>query len=218
MLGACGLVLTTFGGWIVVQEGSAYVFNGGTAIKSVIAHRAGKSSGLGITSRSELLFSCQKTLRSEKSLELRYMRNASFNELVAFCREVAENIAKASPNFSMAWALATDAAARQLDWTNMNRYLVLSQHSAPNEQWIARYRFQIANDVVEHLTTEARKSYDQDLRLLILSNKGTPYLAQQYLLDPGFRKRLGTILSEMDEFEQRRFVETLQDLLLRSPR
>ncbi len=216
-LGACGLFLIVFGGWIVTQEGAAYILNGGTAIKTVAAHMGEQSSGLGIASRGELLFSCQTTLRSEKSLELRYMPDTSFNELVALCREVAENIAKASPNFSLAWALAADAAKHQLDWAAMNEFLFASQHSGPNEQWIARYRFQIANDVLASLTPETRKSYDQDMRLMILSNKGTPYMAQQYLLDPSFRERLGAILAEMEEFEQRRFVQTLHSMLVRSP-
>jgi hypothetical protein len=214
-LGAFGIVSVALATWAVTQEGAAYTLSGGTALKSVAALSDADPVALGIGTRGELLQHCRTALRSEKSLELKFIQGVSFADLVARCREVGEEIVASSPSFSFAWAVAADAARHQQDWPAMNQYLLASQKSGPNEQWIARYRFEIADEMLQWVDQEVRGSYTEDLRLLISSNKSTSYMARQYVLNPAFRDRLASVLAGMGEPEQRRFLGSLRRMLPR---
>lgn len=186
---------------------------GGTALKTISMRTETDPIGLGIITRSELLAKCETTMRSRDAFELRLMRGVSFDDLVARCRTIAETIALGSPNFSLALAVAADAASHQQDWSSMSGFLAASQHSAPNEQRLGQYRLRIAEMNLSHLTPAARQSYNADLGLQIVSNRGIFHIAQKYLDDDAFRSRVATVLSEMGDADQRRFVQALRGML-----
>ncbi|WIJ23917.1 hypothetical protein [Devosia sp. RR2S18] len=175
------------------------------------------ATGLGVITRFELLATCEIALRSRNSFELRLMPQFSYGELLERCRTIAESIAQASPNFSLALAVAADAAGRQQDWHSMNRFLVASQKSGPNEQVIGRYRFRVAEENLTQLTPAAKHSYESDLRLQVVSKKSTPYIARRYASDEAFRERVAAVLSEMDHADIQRFIRTLRSMLPRAP-
>jgi hypothetical protein len=210
-----GLALLAMSAWAGVQEGGTYILYARTPVTSIDLRSPGDPVGMGITTRRDLLHECDSALRSAGSFELMVSANIEFEELRAKCAQVAETIGQDAPTFSLAWAVAARAAAAAGDWAKMNRYLALSQRSGPNEQWIGRLRFEVADGNFEHLNDEGRLLYDTDLEMLILSNKGIPYIARQYMLDEPFRSRLGKVLENMSEADQRRYVSVLRRMVAR---
>ncbi|WP_108395684.1 hypothetical protein [Devosia submarina] len=214
-LAAFGIVLLGLSAWAFAQEGKTYLLHANTAVTSIALRSPADPTGLGVATRNEVLRACERTLRSEKSFELMVLSSIKFEDLAQKCADIAEGIAADAPTFSFAWAIAARAAAVAGDWPKMNQYLKASQQTAPNQQWIGRLRFEIADIHYEHLNEASRPLYDQDLAMLIKSNKGIPYIARQYVGDVGFRSRITAVLQDMSEADQRRYISTLRRMLPR---
>jgi hypothetical protein len=170
---------------------------------------------MGITTRRDVLEECDIVLRSAKSFELMLLNDVGFQDLQQACAELSERIARDAPTFSLSWAVAARAAAVAGDWSKMNRFLRASQLTGPNEQWVGRIRFEVADTHYKDLDEDGRSLYEKDLQMLILSNQGIPYIARQYVLDVSFRERLTKVLERMSEADQRRYIGVLQSMVQR---
>ncbi len=214
-LAAFGITLLALGAWVFAQEGQTYLLHASTPVTSINLRSEGDPTGLGIATRTEVLRECDSTLRSAKSFELMVLSTVKFEDLRQKCAQISEGIAQSAPTFSVAWAVAARAAAVAGDWPKMNQYLQASQQTGPNEQWIGRLRFETADVFFEQLDATTRSTYDQDLAMLIKSNKGIPYIARQYVLDVAFRSRITAVLEAMSEADQRRYVSVLRRMVPR---
>ena len=214
-LAAIGITLLALSAWAFAQEGGTYLLYAKTPVTSINLRGQDDPTGLGIATRVEILDQCEKTLRSEKSFELMVLSTIQFEDLRQKCADISQGIAERSPSFSYAWAVAARAAAVAEDWPNMNRFLQASQQTAPNEQWIGRSRFEVADTYFDQLDETTRALYDQDLAMLIKSNTGIPYIARQYVLDVDFRTRITAVLEDMSETDQRRYVSMLRRMIPR---
>ena len=213
---ACfGILLLSLGAWVFTQEGGTYFLHAATPVTSIDLRSESDPVGLGITTRRDVLEECDNTLRSARSFELMLLPAVEFADLRGKCAGISETIAQDSPSFSLAWAVAARAAAAGSDWARMNQFLKASQQTGPNEQWIGRIRFEVADANFEQLNAEGRALYDKDLEMLILSNKGIPYIARQYVLDVSFRVRMTKVLEGMDEADQRRYISVLRRMVPR---
>jgi hypothetical protein len=210
-----GLILSGMGAWAFAREGATYLLHAGTPITSVNLRTEADSVGLGIATRRDLLEDCDSTLRSAKSFELMLHPSIVFDDLRNTCADVAQSIAEDAPTFSLAWAVGARAAAVAGDWPKMNQYLAASQRTGPNEQWVGRVRFEVADANFAQLDEDGQALYDRDLEMLILSNKGIPYIARQYVLDVSFRARMTKVLEGMDEADQRRYISVLRRMVPR---
>ena len=214
-LASFGVALLALGAWVFAQEGGTYLLHADTAVTSINLRSEDDPIGLGIATRSEVLRECDRTLRSEKSFELMVLSTVKFEDLRQKCATIAQTIAEDSPVFSMAWAVAARAAAEAEDWPKMNQFYKASQQTSPNEQWIGRLRFEAADSFFDQLDDGSRALYNEDLAMLIRSNKGIPYIARQYVLDLAFRSRITTVLQTMSETDQRRYVSILRRMVPR---
>ncbi len=214
-LAAFGLALLALGAWAFAQEGRTYLLHAQTPVTSINLRSQDDPAGLGIGARGEVLRECESALRSEKSFELMVLSSIRFEDLRQKCATIAESIATEAPTFSFAWAIAARAAALKGDWAGMNRFLEASQKTAPNEQWIGRSRFETADTFFDQLDPAGRALYDQDLAMLIKSNKGIPYIARQYVLDVAFRSRITAVLEAMSAADQRRYISILRRMVPR---
>jgi hypothetical protein len=210
-----GLVLLALGVWVFAQEGGTYILHASSPVKSINLRAQSDPVGLGITTRRDVLQECESTLRSAKSFELMLMPEVRFEDLRLKCAHIAETIAADAPTFSLASAIAARAAAAGGDWAKMNHYLQSSQQTGPNEQWVGRIRFEVADTFIDHLDATGRRFYNEDLAMLIRSNKGIPYIARQYVLDVAFRSRITAVLEAMSEADQRRYVSILRRMVPR---
>ena len=214
-LASFGFVTLALGAWALTQETETYLYNAGTALTSINLRPEGAPAGLGISTRRDLLQECDLTLRSEQSIELALQPELDYASLRSKCANIAQSIAQNSPAFSLAWAVAAQAAAQTSDWDGMNEYLKASQLSGPNEQTIGRVRFEVADSHFDNLNADGRSLYDLDLEMLVMSRKGIPYIARQYVLDPQFRSRITKVLETMSPDDQRRYVSTLRRMVSR---
>jgi len=210
-----GIVTLALGAWVLTQETETYLYNAGTALTSIDQRPEGAPSGLGISTRRDLLQECELTLRSSQSIELALQPNIDYARLRSKCADIAQSIAQNSPVFSLAWAVAAEAASQTSDWDAMNLYLKSSQLSGPNEQTIGRVRFEVADSNFDKLNADGRSLYDQDLEMLVRSQKGIPYIARRYILDDQFRSRITQVLETMNPADQRRYISTLRRMVSR---
>jgi hypothetical protein len=214
-LAVFGITLLGLGAWVFAREGGTYLLHANTPVTSINLRSENDPTGLGIATRTDVLRECDSTLRSAKSFELMVLSSVKFEDLRQRCAQISEDIAQSAPTFSLDWAVAARAAAVGGDWPKMNEYFRASQQTGPNEQWIGRLRFEMADVFFDQLDDISRSAYDQDLAMLIKSNKGIPYIARQYVLDVAFRARITAVLESMSETDQRRYVSILRRMIPR---
>ena len=85
-----------------------------------------------------------------------------------------------------------------------------SQLTGPNEQWIARYRVNLAETYFAQLSPAARKAEEADLRLLASSERGVKLIAQRYIADPDFRARITAVVETMPGERQAAFLRSVK--------
>jgi hypothetical protein len=135
---------------------------------------------------------------------------ASQAQFAKNCRLIADKVLGRSPTMSFAWAVRAAADGVLGDFSSMNRDLVASWRTGPNEQWVAEHRSNTAETYFSNLDAEASRAHEQDLAILVLSNSGIASIAQRYMNQPDFRERITEIVSKMSDTDQRRFVGSVR--------
>ena len=97
--------------------------------------------------------------------------NGNFNNLTTSNFSTA-NISATSPATSYAWFVKALAASETGDADSMNRALEQSRITGPFEEWIAEDRVELAERWYGNLTPSARAGHDEDLALLVRSQRG----------------------------------------------
>ena len=161
-------------------------------------------------STSRLLSNCISGLQSfAQQLATKDDQAAYSNK----CKDFSEDVIQNSPFNSLAWTVTAISAQQNGDSTAMNTSLVHAQQTAPNEQWLAIYRYQLAVDNVETLNPEAKIAYDADLALLAQSRFGVRAIANRYVNKPDFREHITDIVSKLPSDTQKRFLNSVRAVI-----
>ena len=126
--------------------------------------------------------------------------------LAVACGDVAANISATSPATSYAWFVKALAASETGDADSMNRALEQSRITGPFEEWIAEDRVELAERWYGNLTPSARAGHDEDLALLVRSQRGIVAVGKRYASDPKFRDRIAAIVGAMGPRDQANFL------------
>ena len=165
--------------------------------------------GVGFSNYSEnrLLSNCLNGLNAFDQKLATAPDKATFSGI---CKQYSKLIAEKSPFNSLAWTVAASSSQQIGDMVAMNTALVRAQRIAPNEQWLAIGRYQLAVDNVGSLSDEAKSAYDSDLALLAQSKFGVRAIAQRYVSNPDFREHIINIVSTLPEQTQKRFLNSVR--------
>ena len=102
------------------------------------------------------------------------------------------------------------ASVRLLERDDFNAALRQSQLTGPNEQWIARFRVNLAETYFSQLDAKTVESEAADLKLLASSERGVELIAQRYIANPDFRARITAIVENMPQDRQIVFLRNVK--------
>ena len=126
------------------------------------------------------------------------------------CRDEADAIVAEAPSTSFGWYVGALAAAALGDVAGFNTRVLRSQITGPTEQWIAEQRAALVEDHYDVADAEVRAHHQDELRLLVSSQRGIASIARRYVGNVGFRERVTQIVELMSEDDQRRFIANVR--------
>jgi len=126
------------------------------------------------------------------------------------CLSLLQNLVIAMPSNGHAWFVGAFLYFQAEDFENGNRWLLMAQRTSPNEQWIAEARVALAEDNLDKLTPITRDRHEQDLRLLVQSQRGIHSIARRYVENAGFRERITDIVDTLEPATQQHFVNIVR--------
>ncbi len=170
---------------------------------------AGEDFDFGLSSYSKLLVmtDCFHIVLGYGGID---MVDEAVRSVVSKCADRASDIVKTTPTDSFAWLVRAAASARLLANDDFNVALQQSQLTGPNEQWIARFRVNLAETYLTQLSARSVTSEEADLRLLASSEKGVRLIAQRYISNPDFRARITAIVERMPQERQIVFLKSVK--------
>ncbi|MBP1857745.1 hypothetical protein [Rhizobium herbae] len=170
---------------------------------------AGEDFDFGLSSYSKTLAmkDCFRITTAYSNLD---MVEETARNVVSKCAGRAADIVATTPTDSFAWLVRAAASVRLLARDDFNFALQQSQLTGPNEQWIARFRVNLAESYFPQLNAQSLKSEEADLRLLASSEKGVLLIAQRYISNPDFRARITAIVEQMPQDRQIVFLKSVK--------
>lgn len=132
-------------------------------------------------------------------------------EIARGCLNIAKAIVARSPLQSNVWFVAAVLLTRLGDLKSAERYLEASYLTGPDEQWIAERRSLFFYPLRRHFGSGISERIDQDLALLLRTERGLDSLASLYVADAGMREHLTAIVERLDDTVQKRFLDRVRD-------
>lgn len=163
--------------------------------------------GLSSYSKTLVMKDCYRIVLAYSDLD---MIEESVRNVVSTCARRAADIVATTPTDSFAWLVRAAASVRLLARDEFNTALQRSQLAGPNEQWIARFRVNLAETYFPQLTARTIASEEADLRLLVSSEKGVLLIARRYISNPDFRARITAIVERMPQDRQIAFLRNVK--------
>jgi hypothetical protein len=202
------LTLLSGGAYAAYGEVRSYFSSGATPQERFAALAAGTQvAGPSIASARLLLDNCSEAMEGVYgTLQPKARRDA----VAATCLAQADAITDVMPSFSYAWYIGAAAARATGDDIGFADRLREAQRTGPNEQWIAELRVTLAENNIDLLPEDVRRLNDADLALLVISDRGIASIADRYVQNPAFRKRITAIVEQLSEDEQARFVTKVE--------
>jgi hypothetical protein len=160
-------------------------------------------SGLSLQLGQLGLVSCVDAL---VSLEHRTQPRSLSDRVVANCATAADRALADNPGYSLAWLLSALVADEQGATIEAAVRLANSQRVGPAEQWLARMRVELTEQLRPSLSQAALAFSDADLALMVQSYSGVATIAERYVAEPEFRQRITDIVDRLPERDQARFV------------
>ncbi len=185
----------------------------GTTVERIQQINSDTPIGLSQSSMSMLLSDCSRAVTYARSLEFRYLGEQATQTIFQACEERVHAITALSPTNSLAWLTSARLAGVSGDLERLNSDLAKSRLVAPNEQWLADLRIELAETYLSNLSAENRAGHDQDLRLMIISGVGLGKMAARYVTHQGFRDRITDIVETVPTSNQRKFINSLNRIL-----
>lgn len=130
-------------------------------------------------SRDLYLDDCLEVPRSIYALA---QPTAMRKRMLETCRDNARQVLQTTPNASNAWLVLATTSAALKDFPTMRSALAMSRRTAPNLQWLADRRSQLAEENVAELDDAGRADYERDIEVLVSGDLGIAVLAQRYAL------------------------------------
>jgi len=210
---ACCLLVSVASGYGLWKELSPFLAKPIEQAVPPDAYR-GEDFSLGLSSYSRTLVmkDCFRIVLAYGDLD---MIDAAARDIVRTCADRAGEIVADAPSNGFAWLTRAAASARLLKMEDFNLALRNSQLTAPNEQWIARYRVNLAETYFAQLSPAARKAEDADLRLLASSERGVKLIAQRYIASPDFRARITAVVETMPPERQMSFLRSVKRAMVK---
>jgi hypothetical protein len=173
---------------------------------------ADEDFGYGLSSYSKTLVmkDCFRIVLAYSDID---MIDEATRDVVSKCANRASEIVATTPTDSFAWLVRAAASVRLLARDDFNAALRQSQLTGPNEQWIARFRVNLAETYFPQLSAETVKSEAADLKLLASSERGVKLIAERYIANPDFRARITAIVETMPQDRQIVFLRNVQKSL-----
>ena len=166
-----------------------------------------RSSGLSAFSKDIILRDCLSVVTS---IHGRMQSGSDREKVMHNCQGAIKNITKNTPTHSFAWFTQALIASESSDIDEMNRSLIMSRLTGPNEQWIAEIRVELSEKYYSKLTSQNVTGNSQDLLVLVKSKRGVKTIARRYIQKPEFRERIGLLVEDLTEENQQRFVNNVR--------
>lgn len=209
-----GAALLLAGGWVMYQEASPILRGGETPLERIVLLGSEPGPvGLSPLSQRGSLMDCEQTMRSDRSLAIRYQPEGTMAAAGDTCRQIAQTISLRNPANSLAWLVEAQVAIADDDTVAFNKALARSWATAPNELWLARMRLDQGEAHIEALDPTQRARQLQDLVVVGSDDAQVHDMANLYLSDPGFRPRMDQALEVMQAADQRMFLTIVQTRL-----
>lgn len=185
-----------------------FVAGGGDRASRYQAYVDGTSvSGFSSFSQTLVLQDCLKMVTS---IYGRLQPQDQRTSVLENCRGEAAAITERAPTQSLAWFVQALIAAETDNPDTLNLTLAKSRLAGPNEQWIAEVRVELAEKNYDLLNAENLKGNDQDLLMLVRSNRGVRTIARRYIQKPEFRRRVADLVETLPEETQQKFVRNVR--------
>lgn len=126
--------------------------------------------------------------------------------MLVACRENARKVLQTTPNASNAWLVLATTSAALKDFATMRSALAMSKRTAPNLQWLADRRSQLAEANATELDDAGRADYEHDLTVLASGYLGVAVLAQRYVRSDELRETYLRILDAASPEQKQRFL------------
>ncbi|CAN7280640.1 hypothetical protein LJR255_001330 [Pararhizobium sp. LjRoot255] len=159
--------------------------------------------GLSSYSKTLVMKDCYSIVLAYSNID---MIDEAVRNVVSTCGGRALQIVSVTPTDSFAWLVRAAASVRLLASDEFNAALRQSQLTGPNEQWIARFRVELAETYFPRLSAETVKTEAADLKLLASSERGVKLIAKRYVSNPDFRARITAIVETMPPDRQIAFL------------
>ncbi|MEK1929693.1 MAG: hypothetical protein AAAC47_07860 [Pararhizobium sp.] len=163
--------------------------------------------GLSSYSKTLVMKDCFRIVLAYSDID---MIDEAVRDVVSKCANRAAEIVATTPTDSFAWLARAAASVRLLAKDEFNAALRQSQLAGPNEQWIARFRVNLAETYFPQLSAETVKSEAADLKLLVSSERGVKLIAERYVSNPDFRARIAAIVETMPQDRQIVFLRNVK--------
>jgi hypothetical protein len=155
-------------------------------------------TGLSLLAQQMTLNDCRTAATSVAGLA---QPTAVRRAMLATCQRAADEIAAASPTFSLAWTTGALVAAEAGDMDGFNSRLLRARLTAPYEHWLAEIRIGLAEDHYTDLDATNRAGHDDDIRAMLATTSGIDTMAMRYVLREDFRDRIIGIVETMPRNE-----------------
>lgn len=216
LIGILGFVLAASSGLLLAVEISPYFRTGETASARLLNEPPGSTAlGWSNSGAHTIMRDCLLTVGNPNRSEMRSLGGASRSQLADTCLALGNEAVQRFPTSSYFYLVRGLAHLARNDVDLFNQDFLLSYRTGATEQWMAELRIAIAEENFSRLSADSIAAEAEDIRLLMVSNKGLRSLSSRYINMPAFRARIAEIAATMPADVQSMFVRTLQRSLPR---
>ena len=160
----------------------------------------------------DLLTGCMFALESWKT---RFQSQADILTVARNCAAESEKILAFNPNLSEAHYLRAYTAFLEDDFDEAVEYLARSQETAPTDQWLAVRRVGLAQNMLPGEPNIELYNLQNDLGLLIASNRGLDTATRLYIRHPQLRDMIVASTENLSDRDRVRFLSGLKSAVAR---
>jgi hypothetical protein len=168
---------------------------------------------LSINGQVDLLSGCIFALESWKT---RFRSNDDISLVAQNCATEAERIAGVNPNLSEAHYLLAYTSFLKGAQSDAIGYLAVAQKTAPTDQWLAVRRVRLAQSMLPGEVNIEHYNLQNDLGLLIASNRGLDTAASLYIKYPQLRDMIIASTEDLRDSDRARFLSRLKNAVARN--
>lgn len=191
-----------------LQESSPVLVARKSEQAKLAAYAAGEvGPGLSIDAQTAYLLDCHLLMYSIAGMA----QTTSVRDLViGNCLSGARRIIAASPTFSLGWLTVASAQGAKNQQDDFLASFQRSYDTAPSELWLAEMRIDVAGRYHSQLDTSLHQRLEQDVKLLLSTNRGRVFLAPRYEAWDWLREVTDRVLNSLPETSRDRFFRAVK--------